>query len=54
MKEWIEKCLFIKKWKPSLIRNKVKLNLSEFQNPKESLFIVGDIVNGSSRVTGAI
>ena len=54
MKNWLGKCIEVKKWDPSLIKNKHKADINKFQNFKNKLFIVGDICNGSSRVTGAM
>ncbi len=54
MKNWIGECVAVKHWEPSLIKTKQKLNILDFQRPKESLLMVGDICQGSSRVAGAI
>lgn len=43
MKNWIGECVAVKHWEPSLIKTKQKLNILDFQKPKESLLMVGDI-----------
>ena len=54
MKEWLGKCLAVQKWSPSLIKNKVVRDIQDFQCPEKKMFMVGDVVKGSSRVTGAV
>ena len=59
MEDWIGKYETVKRWYPSLVKNKrdnkePKLKFGDFQMSEDNFFMVGDVVFGSSRVTGAI
>ena len=54
MKSWIQSSLRIKRWHPSLIKQKKKQDALKYQDEKKELYLIGDLVYGSSRVTGAM